>query len=131
MSDRAQYWVEIAEYDLETARALLTTQRYLYVGFMCHQVVEKMLKACYAQEHAVVPPKIHNLRKLAVQAGVYGAMSDEQKDFLDTLEPLNIESRYPAFAWSADGSPSAEACTGLLSGTEELFRWIEQRLLST
>lgn len=39
------YWFDMAEYDLATARAMLATKRFLYVGFMCHQVIEKSLKA--------------------------------------------------------------------------------------
>lgn len=34
--DKVEYWVDLAEYDLETAKALLESKRYLYVGFMCH-----------------------------------------------------------------------------------------------
>ena len=35
-SDRGvSYWVDIADYDLETAEVMLTTKRYLYVGFIC------------------------------------------------------------------------------------------------
>jgi len=96
MSDRVEYWVETAEYDLETARAMLQTKRYLYVGFICHLVIEKMLKACYADAGRGIPPKIHNLRKLATMTGIYDRMSSEQRDFIDRLEPLNIEARYPA-----------------------------------
>lgn len=40
MSDK-NYWIEIAKYDLETAEAMLKSKRYLYVGFMCHQSIEK------------------------------------------------------------------------------------------
>lgn len=36
MIDKITYWIEMAEYDLETAVAMLNTKRYLYVGFMCH-----------------------------------------------------------------------------------------------
>ena len=39
--DKAIYWLDSAEYDLQTARAMLETRRLLYVGFMCHQTVEK------------------------------------------------------------------------------------------
>ena len=39
------YWMELAEYDFETAKAMLRTERFLYVGFMAHQSVEKALKA--------------------------------------------------------------------------------------
>lgn len=36
MIDKTTYWIEMAEYDLETAVAMFNTKRYLYVGFMCH-----------------------------------------------------------------------------------------------
>ena len=42
--DKSEYWFESAEYDLQTARAMLETRRLLYVGFMCHQTIEKALK---------------------------------------------------------------------------------------
>ncbi|MDU9050425.1 MAG: HEPN domain-containing protein [Candidatus Electrothrix sp. Rat3] len=49
MTDQVQYWVELSEYDIETAQAMLKSRRYLYVGFMAHQSVEKILKACYVK----------------------------------------------------------------------------------
>ncbi len=45
MDNKVDYWLEMSDYDFETAKAMLATQRYLYVGFMCHQVIEKALKA--------------------------------------------------------------------------------------
>ena len=34
--DKVKYWTEISDYDLETAEAMYSTGRWLYVGFMCH-----------------------------------------------------------------------------------------------
>jgi hypothetical protein len=34
MNEKAQYWVELADYDLETAKVMLANRRFLYVGFM-------------------------------------------------------------------------------------------------
>lgn len=34
------YWLDLADYDLETAEAMHKTKRWLYVAFMCHQVIE-------------------------------------------------------------------------------------------
>ena len=39
--DKVAYWLEGSEYDFQTAHAMPETKRYLYVGFMCHQAVEK------------------------------------------------------------------------------------------
>ena len=36
--EKIAYWVELSDYDLETAEVMLATKRYLYVAFMCHQV---------------------------------------------------------------------------------------------
>lgn len=49
MTDKVRYWVELSDYDLDTAQAMLETRRYLYVGFMCHQVIEKILKAYWGK----------------------------------------------------------------------------------
>ena len=37
MDEKTEYWNEIAEYDIETAKAMLVSKRFLYVGFICHQ----------------------------------------------------------------------------------------------
>ena len=41
----AAYWMEMADYDLDTVKAMFRTERYLYVGFMAHQAIEKALKS--------------------------------------------------------------------------------------
>lgn len=48
MDEKVNYWIDLAEYDLETAKAMLDTKRYLYVGFMSHQTIEKGMKAVIA-----------------------------------------------------------------------------------
>lgn len=42
--DKVAYWLDIANYDLDTAEAMYTTGRWLYVAFMCHQVIEATQK---------------------------------------------------------------------------------------
>ena len=36
--EKINYWIDLSDYDLETAAAMLKTKRYLYVAFMCHHV---------------------------------------------------------------------------------------------
>ena len=31
------HWIERSEYDLDTAKVMLDTSRYLYVAYMCQQ----------------------------------------------------------------------------------------------
>lgn len=108
---------------------MLQTGRYLYVGFMCHQTIEKILKAYYIyikEEHA---PRTHNLNLLARESGIYYDMTEDQKDFLDLLEPLNIEARYPTDKERIMSSLNRERCNEILSKTMEMMKWIKSRLL--
>ena len=34
MGEKVTYWIEMSDYDLETADAMFVTSRYLYVGFI-------------------------------------------------------------------------------------------------
>ena len=61
----ARSWIAASRYDLETARALLESRRYLYVLFMCQQSLEKLLKAHVMARTAEFPPRIHSLVRLA------------------------------------------------------------------
>jgi hypothetical protein len=44
----AHYWIDLARYDLGAAKAMLKAKQRLYVGFLCHLVIEKTLKAYWA-----------------------------------------------------------------------------------
>lgn len=90
MDSKVSYWIEMSDYDLETADAMLVTGRYLYVGFMCHQTIEKILKAYWTTCLEDVPLKIHSLSRLAEKAGLDLEFSEKQLDLIDNLEPLNI-----------------------------------------
>jgi HEPN domain-containing protein len=42
--EKFDYWLDIAQYDLETEDAIFTAGRWLYVVFMCQQALEKLCK---------------------------------------------------------------------------------------
>lgn len=64
--EKIAYWLDLADYDIGTAEGLFSVKRWLYVGFMCHQVIEKTLKAywCKTQDDNPPPTYIiwHNCR---------------------------------------------------------------------
>lgn len=125
--ERHKYWLELAEYDLETAKVMLAGERYLYVGFMCHQVVEKALKGYYSCISEDNPPYIHNLTILSKKSGIYQLLTEEQKDIIDSLEPLNIQARYPTVRDKLLKSLTKEKCIKIIDETEVLFEWIKAR----
>lgn len=128
MDEKVKYWVEMSDYDVETAEAMLDTARYLYVGFMCHQAIEKILKAYWSKNLTEIPLKIHSLSRLAEKTGLSEQFSEEQLDFIDTIEPLNIEARYPSYKERLMRSLTKEYCLLLLQNTKELQRWIKSKL---
>jgi len=124
------YWLDLAEYDFDTARAMLIAGKFFYVGFMCHQTIEKALKAVISSnlEEGDIPPKIHDLVKLAVRSDLFSIMSDDQKKFIDYLNPLNIEARYPENKTQLIELLTVEKCEAILSGTDEFLCWIKNQL---
>ncbi len=126
--EKIDYWTNIAAYDLETAFAMLSTGRFLYVGFMCHQAIEKILKACFVSIKQTTPPYSHGLSFIAKECGIYSQLSDDQKDILDLLEPLNIKARYPSYADNLNQIIDLPKSHVILAKTSELFQWIKQTL---
>ncbi len=96
VSRQVLYWLDLADYDMETAGAMLASRRLLYVTFMCHQAIEKSLKGVFTSRHQAFAPKIHALVALAHKSGIYEELTLAQQDFLEELDPMNIECRYPA-----------------------------------
>ena len=126
--DNSRYWIELSEYDLETAEAMFATKRWLYVGFMCHQTIEKSLKAYWCAACEGEPPYIHNLIRLAEGCGLDKEMSDTQNDFIAQIMPLNIEARYPLYKEELSRRMTEIYCRRIIDNTRELQIWIKNRL---
>lgn len=123
-----EYWTGTAEYDIKTAEAMFETKRFLYVGFMCHLVIEKMLKAYFVKIHNTIPPYSHNLQYLAEKSGIFLELSEEHRDFFDTLQPLNIRARYPSVKDELYKLLTEKRCKNLIDKTIEIMQWIKNKL---
>ncbi len=128
MESKIKYWLESSEYDIETADAMYQSKRYLYVGFMCHQVIEKLFKAYFVKIKLDNAPFSHSLSYLAKKGDFYESFSDEQKEFIDQVEPLNIEARYPSHKERLLKSLTDSKCIEIIEKTKELKKWIEEKL---
>jgi len=126
--DKVQYWLERAEYDFATAGDLMKSKRWLYVAFMCHQALEKTIKAYYTKHMPDDPPYIHNLTRLSEKAGLTELMTEEQKIFLDAVTPMNIEARYPDYKSLLASSLNEDVCKQLMEQTQQLQQWIKSKL---
>jgi len=128
MNEKVKYWKELSEYDIKTAEAMFQSKRYLYVGFMAHQAIEKILKAHFVKVTDETAPFSHSLSLLAKRSDIYKRFSEEQKDFIDLLEPMNIEARYPTNKKQLMESLTEKRCTEILNNAKELQKWIMKKL---
>lgn len=130
-TDKVAYWLDIADYDLDTAEAMYQTGRWLYVAFMCHQVIEKTLKAYWCGTQPDDPPYTHNHKRLADGSGLYGLMTEEKKDFLNTITNYNIQARYPEDKDDLYNTLTPQACKEMIDETKLMTKWIKERLPET
>jgi len=128
MYDKVDYWLDLCEDDLLTAKALLDSNRLLHMGFFCNMIAEKAFKAAIAKNTDEMPPRIHDLQRLAVFGGVFDALSEMQLAVLDKLTPMQIQARYPEYKTRIEATLTVEYCEQLLDETEELLCWIKERL---
>mgnify|MGYP000925148353 CR=1 FL=1 len=128
MDEKVKYWIELSDYDLETAEAMLGSKRFLYVGFMCHQTIEKAFKAYFTVLKSDVAPFSHSLSYLAKKGEFYELFSEEQKDFIDQIEPLNTEARYPSHKERLLKSLTESKCIEIIEKTKEIQEWIKRKL---
>lgn len=126
--EKVAYWLDIADYDIETAEAMYKTKRWLYVAFMCHQTIEKTLKAYWSFVRDDMPPKTHNHMRLADECGLYEQMNEEQKAFLEIITNYNIEARYPEDKAALSRTLSPKVCRNLIDDTKLIQQWIKDKL---
>jgi len=111
-----------ALYDLETARAMLDGGRYVYVVFRCQQAVEKALKALMIHNTDTLPPRIHNLPRLAEAAGV--GLGPEELDFISRLSVYYVRTRYPEENEELTKTTTRERAAEALASTERVTKWL-------
>lgn len=113
-------------YELDTAKAMLDSGRYLYVLFCCQQAIEKTLKALIALRTQQLPPRVHQLVRLAEAAGL--RIEEDRADFLRELSAYYIQTRYPEETAGEEFPIEMETVRSILGRTEETVRWLESML---
>lgn len=119
--------MDIANEDLAVAEDLLKAKHWLYVAFMCHQAIEKTLKAYWNATRDDEPPYIHNHRRLAEGVGLYSKMDEKQHRFLGLISNMNIEARYPDYKSNVARALNEQRCRDIINETKQMQQWILQK----
>lgn len=122
------YWLDIAQYDLVSAEVMLKGKRFLHVGFMCHQVAEKCLKAYFWHTQTQEPPHSHHLIDLSRKSGFDVPSKGKYSRLFEMLMPMNIEARYPEDKATLLKKLNTAKSRKLFEETKELYAWIKKLL---
>ena len=120
---QVDYWRNGSEEDIEAARSLLEKKHVRHSLFFAHLALEKMLKALVTRETCNVPPRIHNLVRLAEIAGL--RLTPEQVDFLRKFNVYQLEGRYPQ---ALPALPDLKTARLRLSQAKDMQQWLKTQL---
>ena len=117
-------FIKSAEYDLNTAEFMLKSGRYIYVIFMCHLSLEKMLKAITTEITQKISPKSHNLIYLLKLGNIQ--LPPELFNFIAKINNASIVTRYPEdFSKILEAYPKSVA-EEYLSKTKEIHKCLKK-----
>ena len=119
-------WLKQADYDMDTAWALLEIGRNFYAVFFCHLAIEKALKALYVARQNEEPPKTHSLTYL-VQLTKTG-LPETHGDCLSLLDGLSVPTRYPHELDMMLRDYDEARTREVLQNAKEALRWLRTQL---
>ena len=118
--NRVFNWIEHSDYDLDTARAMQESGRYLYVAITCQQSLEKLLKAIYEFRGTPIP-RIHDLLRLSKIIEI----DDKYVQMLKDLSYYYIASRYSERIKVLSADLNETRSSYILGETEEIGKWLK------
>jgi len=123
-----QMWLDRVVYDMDTAKAMLQTGRWIYSIFMCQQSLEKCLKALIAyQDKEIVP--IHNLRRLAEIASIIHEFDESTLVKLDFLSNYYINARYKEDLNQLSKGINETLVQDFIQFSEGTIAWLCQKMM--
>lgn len=123
MKSESKNWLESAEYDMESARHMFSSGRYLYVVFLCHLTLEKMFKAILSDISSEPPPRSHDLILLIKRSGV--VPESRHLEFIGKINNASIPTRYPTDIQLAIKDYPEDVARSYLMQTAEIVTWLK------
>jgi HEPN domain-containing protein len=90
-----EHWLTTADQDFITMNNLYKSGDYHWSLFIGHLVIEKLIKAAFVKKKQSHAPFSHDLRKLALEAGL--EFPEDMMSWLDTITAFNINARYDTY----------------------------------
>lgn len=119
------YWLKTAADDFDTAEKLIKAKKYHHGLFFCHLALEKLLKGLVfksTQSHAL---PIHNLVRLAKQAGL--SIGDTQINDFKEFTSWNIEARYDSYKFTFYKKATRKYALTWFKKVKEIYIWLQNQ----
>ena len=126
MKEGTNNWLILADKELKLAELSFNGNEPLGVVYHLHASVEKLLKGIY-EETKGNPPKIHSLKKLAIDCCCITLQQKELK-LLDLLDKAFIDSRYPDDVISFENKYNINNCKELIKETKDMIKCLKSLL---
>ena len=120
---QVEYWWVSSDEDFAAAQSLLEKGHLRHCLFFAHLAIEKMLKAHVTKQTKDIPPRIHNLIRLAEIADP--KLDAERAEFLREFGIYQLEGRYPDFEQVPVDSDLAQY---EISRAKEMLIWLKKQL---
>lgn len=117
-------WLKSADYDLKTAASLLRSKRYLYVIFMCHLSLEKILKAILSEVLSELPPYTHNLNRLLELGSI--TLPEDMQSFVNAINLQSVPTRYPEDFTRLSKELNSKIASDYLKQTKRIILWLKK-----
>jgi len=118
-----EYWRTSSDEDFAAAESLLEKGHLRHSLFFAHLAIEKMLKAHVTRKTKDIPPRIHNLIRLAEMAKL--KPDTEREGFLREFGAYQLEGRYPD---SEQVPVDPSFARDEISRAKEMLVWLKKQL---
>jgi HEPN domain-containing protein len=126
MRREVKMWFEQAEDDFMSAKIIFDGEAYYVAVFLCHQAVEKGLKALYLKLNEGRIPRVHSLISLGQQVGA----PEKFHGYLRDLTPQYITTRYPDVASDLPKNLyDRSSALKWINKTETFFKWLRKQII--
>ena len=124
--EKFEHWLDVAQYDLQSAETMLNGGRWLYVAFMCQQALEKLAKGLYTLYLDDDVPRIHSIGKIvsSFEDKLPVGIPTETKVLFDELSICYLNNRYPDFKNKLALEIKEPEAKAFYSQTKEAFAWL-------
>lgn len=126
-ADVVKFWLESAEKEVKVADDMLRLGHRDWALFFHQLVLEKALKALVVKNINESPLPVHDLKRLAKQAGI--TLTEEQEIDFKEISSFNIEARYDSIKYSFYKKTTKEFTQIWVEKCGRYFIWLKALIL--